>query len=82
VRELSSELANPSKGNLYIAASPSLGMSVVPQSLAQTMGRRQHAAEIHRQRTGQRATGDARRDHPQWVLGGKRDCAFGDKAHA
>ncbi|MGF6099102.1 LysR family transcriptional regulator [Pseudomonas sp. 18175] len=40
VRELSSELANPSKGNLYIAASPSLGMSVVPQSLAQTVKER------------------------------------------
>lgn len=40
VRELSSELANPAKGNLYIAASPSLGMSVVPQSLAQTVKER------------------------------------------
>lgn len=37
VRELSSDLANPAKGSLYIAASPSLGMTVVPRSVAQTV---------------------------------------------
>ncbi|WP_447592244.1 LysR family transcriptional regulator [Aquipseudomonas campi] len=40
VHALSKELANPSKGNLYIAASPSLGMTVVPQSVADTVKER------------------------------------------
>ncbi|KAF1051321.1 MAG: Octopine catabolism/uptake operon regulatory protein OccR [Stenotrophomonas maltophilia] len=40
VHALSQELANPSKGNLYIAASPSLGMTVVPHSVADTVKER------------------------------------------
>ncbi|HEY1131918.1 MAG TPA: LysR family transcriptional regulator [Roseateles sp.] len=37
VHALSKELADPSKGNLYVAASPSLGMTVVPLSVADTI---------------------------------------------
>lgn len=40
VHALSKELADPDKGNLYIAASPSLGMTVVPQSVADTVRER------------------------------------------
>lgn len=40
VNALSKELADPGKGNLYIAASPSLGMTVVPQSVADTVRER------------------------------------------
>jgi DNA-binding transcriptional LysR family regulator len=36
VHALSKELADPSRGNLYVAASPSLGMTVVPLSVADT----------------------------------------------
>lgn len=39
VHALSKELADPSKGHLYIAASPSLGMTVVPLSVADTLKR-------------------------------------------
>jgi len=37
VNTLSKELADPRKGNLYVAASPSLGMTVVPLSVADTI---------------------------------------------
>jgi len=40
VHALTRELADPDKGNLYIAASPSLGMSVVPHSVADTVKER------------------------------------------
>jgi len=40
VHTLSRELADPDKGNLYIAASPSLGMTVVPHSVADTVKER------------------------------------------
>ncbi|WP_165491561.1 LysR family transcriptional regulator [Stutzerimonas kirkiae] len=40
VHSLAGELANPNKGSLYIAASPSLGMTVVPQSVAATVKER------------------------------------------
>ena len=44
------------------------------------MGRGEFAAEVHRQRTGQRATGDAGRNDAQRVFGGEGNRAFGDKA--
>jgi len=37
VHALSRELADPTKGNLFVAASPSLGMTVVPLSVAATI---------------------------------------------
>jgi len=40
VQDLSKELADPDKGNLYIAVSPSLGWSVVPHSVADTVKER------------------------------------------
>ncbi|MNM99164.1 hypothetical protein D3C81_1117150 [compost metagenome] len=44
------------------------------------MRRHQLAAEVHRQCPGQCPAGHAGRDHPQRVLGGKRDSPFGDEA--
>lgn len=40
VHTLSKELADPSRGNLYVAASPSLGMTAVPLSVADTVKER------------------------------------------
>ena len=37
VHALSKELADPTQGNLFVAASPSLGMTVVPLSVADTI---------------------------------------------
>jgi len=40
VQALSRDLADPDKGNLYIAASPSLGTTIVPHSVAETVKER------------------------------------------
>ncbi len=47
-----------------------------------TVRRGEFATEVHRQRAGQGATGDAGRNHAQRVFGRKRDRPFGDKAQA
>jgi len=40
VQTLARDLADPDKGNLYIAASPSLGTTIVPHSVAETVKER------------------------------------------